>query len=54
MCEALFEPVVEVEPSTVELTIARDRARLVERGGEWVTEHHYEPVASCGGCISPC
>jgi hypothetical protein len=49
VCEALIEPVVEVEPSTVELTIARDRARLVERGGEWVTEHHYEPVASCGG-----
>ena len=49
VCEALFEPVAAVEPSTVELTIARDHARLVERGGEWVTEHQYEPVERCGG-----
>jgi hypothetical protein len=48
VCEALFEAVAASDPTTVELTIARDRARLVERGGEWVTEHAYEPVAGCG------
>jgi hypothetical protein len=48
VCEALFGAVAAVDPTTVELTIARDRARLVERGGEWVTEHHYEPVEGCG------
>jgi hypothetical protein len=49
VCEALFEAVAEIEPTTVELTIARDRARLVERGGEWETEHAYEPVETCYG-----
>jgi len=52
VCEALFEAVATVDPTTVELTIARDRARLVERGGEWVTDHHYEPVEGCGLYLS--
>lgn len=47
VCRALLDPVLDVEPETVELTIARDHARLVHRGGEWVTDHDLEPVHSC-------
>lgn len=47
VCRALLRPVLEVEPDTTELTIARDHARLVHRGGEWVTEHDLEPVHTC-------
>lgn len=49
VCTALFEAVTDVDPDTVELTVARDRARLVERDDGWVTEHDYEAVATCDG-----
>lgn len=48
VCEALLGAVVEIEPATVELAVTRDRARLVERGGRWETDHDFEPVATCG------
>jgi hypothetical protein len=47
VCRALLAPVLDVEPDTAELTIARDHARLVHRGDEWVTEHHLEPFHTC-------
>ena len=47
VCQALLGPVLDVEPGTTELTVARDHARLVHRHGEWVTEHDLEPVHSC-------
>lgn len=47
VCVALLDAVVEVEPATVELAVARDRARLVEDDGHWRTEHDYESVATC-------
>ena len=40
-------PVTEVEPATVEVSVTRDRARLVEEDGEWETLHDYEAVATC-------
>jgi hypothetical protein len=52
VCAALSGAVRDLEPTTVLLTIVRDRARLVERDGEWVTEHDYEPVVTCGGLHS--
>jgi hypothetical protein len=40
--------VVEAEPGTVEVVIARDHARLVEgEGGHWSTDHDVEPFHSC-------
>jgi hypothetical protein len=47
VCVALLDAVVDVEPATVELAVARDRARLVEEDGHWRTEHDYEAVATC-------
>jgi len=52
VCEALLPAVRRIQPETEELTIARDRARLVERDGDWVTEHDFEPVATCDGLVS--
>ena len=48
VCAALLAPVVDAHPSTVGLVLARDRARLVEDGGEWTTEHDVEPFHTCG------
>ncbi|HEX5365160.1 MAG TPA: hypothetical protein VFW63_00650 [Acidimicrobiales bacterium] len=47
VCRALAGEVHGVEPTAVELTIARDHARLVERGGTWSTVHDLEPFHSC-------
>lgn len=47
VCQALLDAVVDVEPGTRALTIARDRAELVHRDGEWATEHDLEPVYTC-------
>jgi hypothetical protein len=47
VCMALAEAVGEVHPETVELALSRDHARLVERGGEWVTDHDIEPFHTC-------
>ena len=49
VCPALLEAVADIDPDTVELTVARDRARLVERDGDWEMEHDYEAVATCDG-----
>lgn len=53
VCQALLDAVIDVEPSTRALTVARDRARLLHRSGEWVTEHDLEPVYTCssGGAV---
>jgi hypothetical protein len=47
VCAALLDAVVDVHPSTVELTLSRDAARLIERDGEWLTEHDIEPFHTC-------
>jgi hypothetical protein len=47
VCLALAEAVGKVHPDTVELALSRDHTRLVERGGEWVTEHDIEPFHTC-------
>jgi hypothetical protein len=39
--------VLEVEPQTAALRIARDRAELVERGGDWVVVGDLETVHEC-------
>lgn len=47
VCVALADAAADVVPDLQELVIARDHAQLVERGGEWVTEHDLEPFHSC-------
>lgn len=47
VCRALLDPVLEVHPGTVELSLSRDHARLVEIDGEWITEHDIEPFHTC-------
>jgi hypothetical protein len=47
VCEALLEAVVEVEPATAELRIARDRARLEEGDGEWTVVDNLEVIHTC-------
>ncbi len=47
MCEALLGAVVDVEPSTAELRIARDRARLEERDGDWGVVDDLEVIHTC-------
>jgi hypothetical protein len=47
VCEALLGAVVELDPGTAELRIARDRARLEERGGEWTTIDDLELIHTC-------
>ena len=47
VCEALLGAVVDIEPATAELRIARDRARLEERGGEWVVIDDPEVIHTC-------
>ena len=47
VCEALLGAVVAVEPTTAELHIARDRARLEERDGEWTAIDDLEVVHTC-------
>jgi hypothetical protein len=47
VCEALLGAVVDVEPSTVELRIARDRARLEEGDGEWAVVDDLEVIHTC-------
>ncbi len=47
VCAALLDAVLDVDPGTVELALARDHARLVERPGGWETEHDVEPFHTC-------
>jgi hypothetical protein len=47
VCEALLGAVVDVEPATVELRIARDEAQLEERDGEWVVMDDLEVLHTC-------
>jgi hypothetical protein len=48
VCEALLGAVIDVEPETAELRIARDRARLDERDGEWTVTDDLEVIHTCG------
>jgi hypothetical protein len=48
VCEALLGAVVEVEPATVELRIARDRARLEASDGDWTVIDDLEVIHACG------
>jgi hypothetical protein len=47
VCEALLGAVVDVEPATAELRIARDRARLEEGDGEWTVVDDLELIHTC-------
>ncbi|MGH9112006.1 MAG: hypothetical protein ACRDZN_06895 [Acidimicrobiales bacterium] len=47
VCQALLGAVVEVEPDTAALRIARDHAELVERGGDWVVVDDLETFHEC-------
>jgi hypothetical protein len=47
VCQALLEPVVEVEPGLAELRIARNDARLVESDGAWTVVDDLETVHVC-------
>jgi hypothetical protein len=47
VCEALLAAVVDAEPATAELRIARDAARLEERDGEWTVIDDLEVVHAC-------
>ena len=47
VCAALLGAVVDVEPATAELRIARDRARLEERGGVWAVVDDLEVIHTC-------
>ena len=48
VCEALLGAVVDVEPGTAELRIARDRARLEEPDGDWTVIDDLEVIHTCG------
>jgi hypothetical protein len=48
VCEALLGAVIDLEPGTAELRIARDRARMEERDGEWTTIDDLEVIHTCG------
>jgi hypothetical protein len=47
VCEALLGAVVDVEPATAELRIARDRARLEEGDGGWSVIDDLEVIHTC-------
>jgi hypothetical protein len=47
VCEALLGAVIDVEPSTAELRIARDRARLEEGDGDWAVVDDLQVIHSC-------
>jgi hypothetical protein len=47
VCEALLGAVVDVEPGTAQLRIARDRARLEERDGDWTVIDDLEVIHTC-------
>jgi hypothetical protein len=47
VCEALLGAVIDVEPSTAELRIARDRARLEDGDGEWAVIDDLEVIHTC-------
>jgi hypothetical protein len=53
VCQALLGAVLDVEPTTESLTVARDRARLERDGGDWVAEHDLEPVYTCSSGERP-
>jgi hypothetical protein len=47
VCEALLGAVIDLDPGTAELRIARDQARLDERDGEWTTIDDLEVIHTC-------
>jgi hypothetical protein len=47
VCEALLGAVVDIEPATTELRIARDRARLAKGDGEWAVIDDLEVIHTC-------
>lgn len=47
VCQAMFDAISEVEPDTVSVRVARDRARLEEQDGEWVVIHDLETLQTC-------
>jgi hypothetical protein len=53
VCQALLDAVLDVEPTTRSVTVARDRARLERDGDDWVTEHDMEPVTTCSSGERP-
>jgi hypothetical protein len=53
VCAALLDAVLDVDPSTAELRIARDHAELVQRGGEWEVRHDLDTFHACTPSGSP-
>jgi hypothetical protein len=47
VCEALLGAVLDVEPGTAQLRIARDHARLAERDGGWTVIDDLEVIYTC-------
>jgi hypothetical protein len=47
VCEALLGAVVDIEPATAELRIARDRARLEKGDGGWSVIDDLEVIHRC-------
>lgn len=47
ICRALAGAVVDVRPDTVEVRLAKDAKRMVEKDGDWVVEHDPEVVTFC-------
>ena len=47
VCEALLGAVVDIEPATAELRIARDRARLEEGSSGWSVIDDLEVIHTC-------
>ena len=47
VCEALLGAVVDIEPATAELRIARDRARLEKGDGGWTVIDDLEVIHTC-------
>lgn len=47
LCEALLGAVVDIEPATGELRIARDRARLEKGDGGWTVIDDLEVIHTC-------
>lgn len=47
VCQAFLDAVLDVEPTTTELNMARNHARLEERDGEWARADDLEILHTC-------
>lgn len=47
VCQAILDAILDVEPETVDVRVARNRARLEERDGEWIKVDNLETLHTC-------